>query len=334
MRALAVATYVFVVLCGEAAGSPLWPAAQSLAASAPGEVCSYIAAAYNRGDQDKLWGYPDPVDIAGDGKLRYVYIIEQGTAHVHSIIASTKPLSVAEQEAASSSEVNFYGSIGQDMELETMPRIFQFKGTYYVVYEGDDGPYDVVKPDRGELCRFERHYSPVLSEDRAPALCRELRAGKRFTKLAAQKLAKEITVEDASTLDLPGPFSPTIAHYVNIKLDPRGAPVTVGYFRYESSAGAGCQAAGVVFLHGQNIEDSPRNTALIASEGDMTNCHGSKAFLVRVERQNLIEIDGGAAEQQTVPPRMLLRLRDDRIEKLCSVEQRATFTPEPVDTTP
>ncbi len=169
MRALAVATSVFVALCGEAAGSPLGAAAQSPAASAPGEVCSYIAAAYNRGDQDKLWGYPDPVDIAGDGKLRHVYIIEQGTARVHSLIASAKPLSPAEQQTASS-EVSFYGSIGQDMELETIPRIFQFKGAYYVAYEGDAGPHDVVKPDRGELCRFKRHYSPVLSEERAFAL--------------------------------------------------------------------------------------------------------------------------------------------------------------------
>ncbi len=141
-------------------------------------------------------------------------------------------------------------------------------------------------------------------------------------------------MEDASTLDLPGPFSPTIARYVNIKLDPRGAPVTVGYFRYESSAGAGCQAAGVVFLHGQNIEDSRRNTALIASEGDMTNCHGSKAFLVRAAGQNLIEIDGGLAEQQTMPPRVLVRLNGDKMEKVCNVEQRATCTPQRVDKTP
>ena len=136
------------------------------------DVCSFIAAAYNRGDQDKLWGYPDPVDIAGDGILRHVYIIEQGTAHVHSIIASTKPLS--DPSSRPHSEVNFFGSIGQDMVLETIPRIFSFKGAYYVVYEGDGGPYDVVKPDAGELCQFKRHYSPALGEDHAPALCEKV----------------------------------------------------------------------------------------------------------------------------------------------------------------
>ena len=108
------------------------------------DVCPLIATAYSRGNEDKVWGYPDPVDIAGDGKLRHVYVIEQGTAHLHSIIASTRPLSASEQQTASS-EVNFYGSIGQDMVLETIPTSFAFEGAYYVVYEGDGGPYDVVK---------------------------------------------------------------------------------------------------------------------------------------------------------------------------------------------
>jgi hypothetical protein len=292
------------------------------------DVCAFIAAAYNRGDEDKLWGYPDPVDIAGDGKFRHVYIIEQGTAHVHSIIASTKPLSASEQQTTSS-EVNFFGSIGQDMVLETIPHIFAFKGAYYVVYEGDSGPYDVVNPAAGELCQFGRHYSPVLSEDHAPALCKQALAGSPFKKLPTQKLAKAITVEDADTLDLPGPFSPSIARYAKLKLEPAAAPVTAGYFTYESSAGSGCQAAGVVLLQGNDIEKSPRNTALLAGEGDMTNCRGSNAFLIQAGGQTLVEIDGGAAEQQTKPPRALVRLNGDTIEKVCNVEQRATYSPAP-----
>ena len=321
---------ILVALCG-AVNCLAQPAAahERAAAAAIPEVCAFIAAAYNRGGEDKLWGYPDPVDIAGDGKLRHVYIVEQGTAHVHTIVASTKPLTPAEQENAFNSEVNFYGSIGQDMVLNTQPHIFQFKGTYYVVYEGDGGPYDVVKPNIGELCTFKRRYTAVLSEDRAAALCEHARAGRRFKRLPTQRLANAITVEDASTLNLPGPFSPSIARYATLKLDPAATPVTLGYFKYESSAGAGCQARGVVFLHGQDVEKSPRNTALLAAEGDMSNCRGSDAFLVRAGGQNLIEIDGGAVEQQTSLARLLVRPRGDTIEKVCNVEQRATFTPQP-----
>jgi hypothetical protein len=335
MRASAVAFYALVALWSAAAESTAWAAAPAKPAAA-NDVCSYIAAAYNRGQQDKLWGYTDPVDIAGDGKLRHVYIIEQGTAHVSSIIASTKALSPAEQEAASSSEVNFYGSIGQDMELETVPRIFQFLGAYYVVYEEDGGPSDVVKPDSGEICRFKRHFSKVLTEDRAPAFCKAVRTGKSFQKLTTRKLASEIIVDDAQTLDLPGPHSPTIARYSDVKLDPAGAPARVGHFRYESSAGAGCSASGVVFLHGQDIEKSPRNDALLAAQEKMTNCRDSTGFLIRADGQNLIEIDGGAAVQRSEPPRMLLRLRGDRVETVCRVEQRVTYVPttEPFNKTP
>ncbi|MFY9696435.1 MAG: hypothetical protein WA776_18325 [Xanthobacteraceae bacterium] len=327
MKTLAVAIGVIVALCCETANARPLSAAPSPAGSIA-DVCPFIAAAYSRGNQGKLWGYPDPVDIAGDGKLRHVYVIEQGTAHLHSIIASTKPLSAAEQQTASS-EVNFYGSIGQDMVLETIPRIFAFEGAYYVVYEGDGGPYDVVKPNIGELCRFKRHYSPVLSEDHAPALCKQALAGKSFKILPTQKLANPITVEDAETLDLPGPFSPSIAGYAKLKLDPAAAPITVGYFTYDSGAGSGCRTAGVVFLHGGGIEKSSRNTALLAAEGDMANCRGSNAFLIQAGGQSLIEIDGGAAEQQTRPSRLLLRLNGDKIEKVCNVEERATFSPTP-----
>lgn len=150
-----------------------------------------------------------------------------------------------------------------------------------------------------------------------------------FQKIPTQKLAEAITVGDADTLDLPSPFSPSIARYAKLKLDPTAPPVTVGYFTYESSAGSGCQAAGVVLLQGNGIEKSPRDTALLAAEGDMTNCRGSNAFLIKAGGQTLIEIDGGAAEQQTKPPRLLVRMNGDKIEKVCKVEQRATYSPTP-----
>jgi hypothetical protein len=334
MRALAVAFCALVALWNAAAGSPAWAAGPAQLDAAANGVCSYVAAAYNRGQQDKLWGYPDPVDIAGDGTLRHVYIIEQGTAHVSSIIASSTTLSPAEQEAASGSEVNFYSSIGKDMELETVPRVFGFRGAYYVVYEEDGGPSDVVKPDSGELCQFKRHFSKALTEDHATSLCKAVRAGTSFKKLATRKLANAIIVDDAQTLDLPGPHSPTITRYSDVKLYPAGAPVRVGRFKYQSSAGAGCTASGVVFLRGQDIEKSPRNDALLAAQQAMTNCRDSTAFLIHAGGRNLIEIDGGAAVQRTEPPRMLVRLRGSRIETVCRVEERVTYTPEPINKMP
>jgi hypothetical protein len=322
---------IAVALCGavNCLAQPV-AAQEHAAAAAMPEVCSAVASAYNRGNEDKLWGYPDPVDIVGDGKLRHVYIVEQGTAHVHSIVASTKPLTPAEQDNASSSEVDFYGSIGQDMVLDTEPHIFAFKGTYYVVYEGDGGPYDVVRPNVGELCTFKRHYTAVLSQDRAPALCRQARDGRTFNKIPTKKLVRKITVEDAATLDLPGPFSPSIMRYAKLKPDSATAPVTVGYFIYESSAGSGCTAKGVVLLHEHDIDKSPRNTALLAAEGNMTDCRGSNAYLIAANGETLIEVDGGEAAQQTAPARLLVRLKGDAIETVCKVDQKTSFTPAPI----
>jgi len=190
MRAHAVAFSALVALWNVAAGSPASATEPTQRDAASNGVCSYVAAAYNRGQQGKLWGYPDPVDIAGDGKLRHVYIIEQGTAHVSSIIASTTTLSPAEHEVASGSEVNFYSSIGKDMALETVPRVFGFRGAYYVVYEEDGGPLDVVKPDSGELCQFKRHFSRLLTEDHAATLCKAVRAGTSFKKTSGAETSE------------------------------------------------------------------------------------------------------------------------------------------------
>jgi hypothetical protein len=82
-----------------------------------------------------------------------------------------------------------------------------------------------------------------------------------------------------------------------------------------------------VLLQGSGIEKSPRNTALLAAEGDLTNCRGSNAFLIQAAGQTLIEIDGGATEQQSKPPRLLVRANGDTIEKVCNVDQRATYSP-------
>ena len=62
----------------------------------------------------------------------------------------------------------------------------------------------------------------------------------------------------------------------------------------------------------------------------MTNCRDSNAFLFTGRMGKIfIEIDGGSAEQRTKPPRLLVRLNGDTIEKVCNVEERATYTATP-----
>jgi hypothetical protein len=311
--------------CG-AAGSCAWAADQALPSSTG--VCAFVADAYNRGTEDKLWGYPDPVDIAGDGVLRHVYIFEEGTAHVSNIIASTKALTPEGQGAAAgNSEVNFFFTKDDGVDYDSVPHIFAFQNHYYVAFEEENTLIAVVRPNSGVICRFKAHYAPALTENNAPALCEALRAGKSFKKLPTKSLADDIVIDDAATLDLPGPHSPVIRRYADVKIDPAGNLSRVGSFQYDSSAGAGCRASGVVFLDGNAIEKSPRNDALLFAESDMTNCRDSSPFLVTANGENFIEIDGGKEGDRKVPPRVLARLRGDRVETVCKVDQKVSYSP-------
>jgi LVIVD repeat len=299
------------------------------------DVCSYVAFFYNHGHQDDMWGYPDPVDIAGDGKLRHVYIFEQGTADVPEIIASTKELPSHDDQvmaaAGGDSEVEFYDNSVVEAANTNMaePHVLPFKNGYYVVLELDGGPSAVVKPNAGPVCSFKRHFAAVLTANQAPAICEDARLGKPFEKLPTRPLASEIEVEDQSRLDFPSDKL-RIDHDAEVELDPSAPPARLGFFSYNSGAGRGCDGDGMTVLRGNDVEVSARNDALIAAQRKMMNCLGSAAFLVQAGGETMIEIDGGRAVQRTVPPRMLLRLKDDKIETVCNVEQRQIYSPQPI----
>jgi hypothetical protein len=301
-------------------------------------VCSYVAAFYNHGRQEEMWGYPDPVDIAGDGKLRHVYIFEQGTAHLPVIFASTNAIPEENKlnEALAGDEVDFERTVdpssaedyGSRPELHVLP----FGDGYYLVHQEDGGPVAVVKPNAGTVCRFKRSFTPVLVEDHAPAICKEAATGKAFRKIPDQTLSNKETptIEALDRLHLPGTGSPDFQRYSDVKLDPMGAPGRIGYYEYNSDSGPGCDSNGVAFLNGQAFEKSARAKALIEAQVQTMDCRGSTAFLVHANGENLVELDGGRVLQRTTPPRTLLRLRGDRFETVCRVEQRATYIPEQI----
>ena len=110
------------------------------AGSVSENVCRTVAAFYNRGRQEEMWGYPDPVDIAGDGRLRHVYIFDQGTAHVPVILASTKAVPEEDrlvEALAEDAEVNFNRTVDQSSTEEHGSRpeihILPFRDGYYLV---------------------------------------------------------------------------------------------------------------------------------------------------------------------------------------------------------
>jgi hypothetical protein len=339
-RLVAMATHAYAAyqkLVGKEAPSDREFQALHATTSVKENVCSYVAEFYNHGRQAEMWGYPDPVDIAGDGKLRHVYIFDQGTAHIPVIFASTK--AVAEEDRVIESfndhpEVDFSRTrdpstareYGNWPELHILP----FTDGYYLVEQADGGPVVVIKPNAGTVCRFKRHFTPVLAEDHAPAICKEAFSGKAFQRIPDHPLPNG-DIPGNDSMGLPGAGTPRFTSYADVTLDPKGVPGRIGFYDYEWGGGPGCDAYGVGFLDGQGLETSARAKALNSVLSRMADCHGSRAFLVTVNGENLIEWNGGSALQRTAPPRTLLRLKDEKVETACRVEQRPTYIPELVD---
>ncbi|MBR1090700.1 hypothetical protein JQ621_24805 [Bradyrhizobium manausense] len=294
-------------------------------------VCSYVAAFYTRGRQAELWGYPDPVDIAGDRRLHHVYIFDQGTAHIPAIVSSARRLSEQEllTESFDKQEINFDrtdapSESGSWPELHMLP----FRDGYYLVYQEDGGPVAIVKPNAGTVCRFKRSFTPVLTENRAPAICHDAFDGKPFDQVGSKPLAPgDITVDNESGLPDRG-GTPQFQRYSDVNLDPKGLPGRIGYYEFNSGAGAGCSLNGIAFLDGNRLEKSPRAKALADIQDEHQDCRGSNSSLIRANGQVLIEWTGGRALQRTTPPRTLLRLAGDKIETVCRVEQRPTYSAE------
>jgi hypothetical protein len=306
---------------------------EALHRAPPAEVCSYVAEFYNRGREREMWGVPDPVDIAGDGKLRHVYIYHGGTAHVPDIVASTDRLDLDDYGgqiiASEREEVKFSPSDQEDRMWLAEPHVMPFKTNYYVVYESDDGPLFVVKPNAGTVCRFNRSFTPILTEDHAPAICRQAIAGVNFPEVPRQQQLPDPLKLSSERLDLVHTDSQWISfeNYSDLKVG--NESLRLGHFEIASGAGRGCDLKGVALLKSNELDQSPRARALIEVQRKMTNCHGSHASVVRIEGESFIEVDGGEALQRTIPPRILLRLRGNEVETVCRVEQKPRYEAQP-----
>ena len=294
------------------------------------DVCSYVAAFYTRGRQAELWGYPDPVDITGDGRLRHVYIFDQGTAHIPVILSSTKEIPEEDRlvESFKEDEVDFSRTDPAQFDHGSWPELHMlpFRGGYYLVDQEDGGPVAIVKPNAGTVCQFKRNFTPELAENRAPAICRELIDGKMFDKIPDKPLPSE-NMDEQSDVFGRGDV-PHFKQYSDVRLDPGGPPGRIGYYEFASGAGAGCDINGIAFLDGNRLEKSRRAEALAEAQERLKDCRGSTVSLVRAHGENLIEWHGGRALQRAVAPRALLRLVGEKVELLCRVEQRATYSPD------
>ena len=169
----------------------------------------------------------------------------------------------------------------------------------------------------------------MLAEDHAPAICKQAVAGSDFIKLPRRDFAQgpiRIASEDLGSVHTDSEWI-WFDSYSDVTLAPNEVSTRIGYFQIASGAGRGCDVDGIALLRGHALEKSARNEALIDAQRQLMNCRGSNAFLLQVNGETLVEIDGGRAVQRTVPPRALLRLRGATVETVCRVEQSPAYEP-------
>ncbi len=309
-------------------------AAFNAATAANEDICDYIAGFYNRGRQDEMFGFPDPVDIAGDGVKRHVYIYHEGTANFPGIVATTEDLN---QEGVipgfdTTGDVNLFMSDDKDYPSPSFglePRVMPFRNGYHVLYEGG-GPVVVYRPNRGAVCQFTAHYTPMLTVNRDPENCTRALDGRSFDRVSTEPLNPSGPLPGGGDLMQLGRIAlAQFQAFADVKPDPSGEPIRMGYFEIESGAGAGCSMSGVAILDHDRVEDSLRNHALMAAENQLLDCRRSSAFVVRgAAGQTLIELDSGPWRGEGIVTRSLLSLHSRQVDTVCQVDQRVEYEPE------
>jgi hypothetical protein len=51
---------------------------------------------------------------------------------------------------------------------------------------------------------------------------------------------------------------------------------------------------------------------------------------VNIDGETFVDVHGGNSLQREVPPRLLLRLRENGVEPVCRIEQKPHYMPQPV----
>lgn len=127
--------------------------------------------------------------------MRHVYFFDEGTAPIPVILASTKEIPEEDRlvESFNEGEVNFKRTDRSQFENGSWPELHMlpFRNGYYLVYQEDGGPVAIVKPNAGTVCRFKRSFTSELTENQAPAICREVVDGKIFDKIPDKPLPSE-----------------------------------------------------------------------------------------------------------------------------------------------
>jgi hypothetical protein len=292
--------------------------ALNIAGAASGDVCSYVAAFYNRGRQQEMFADKGPVDIDNDGRIDDVGIGYNGMGGPQMV----QPEEWNEKFSFPPDPDSGSYSWQWEYAIHFLP----FQNTTYLLAEIDGGPVSVTQANVGPVCWFSWRFAASLTVDADPIQCARAVAGTDFDKVPVSS----DQVPAPMALDFFPSFVANFSGVAAADIDGSGRSARVGYFTIASTASRGCDVFGITILDGDLPEDSTRNRSLQEAQKQLMDCRGSRAFLVRVGNTVLIEIDGGSAYQRSQPPRTLLRMNGDKVETVCRVDQRPAYVPQSV----
>jgi len=307
------------------------------ATAAHDSVCNYIAdffnkdpeARYGRGGNRRfdMFGYPEPIDIAADGHPLYVYTVQDNEQTY--LAASPKP-AIETETRKIVSLVNFEAPQGGAPGDVTRAYVVPFKDGYYVLYERNGIPFDVVKPNSGPVCSFKKDYVPFYELNHRAALCTQAGNGAAYTRIPLKPLPPDAQ----SPFDLTGrPKDDVQLRGVQDVTLPDGTRTTFVSFDYMGASGGDvCPSSGVTYLDSSTDAAKMRATQLAMMERNTVGGCWSSAFLVNVNGEAMIDIEAKRSADGQSANRALLQFTKDGAVPVCLIKPQPRYVPQPAKT--
>jgi hypothetical protein len=182
----------------------------------------------------------------------------------------------------------------------------------------------VIDPNSGAVCNFEKTYEPVLVENKSPQLCEKLLKGELKSTTKWTKLKEdEIEPENIGITAFPVHFFEA----TSAKLDGKQS-MRIGHFNLMSTGGCGCDQNGVALIDDKTMQDRKEepNQSLLHSQYKWWSCFGGDANLIQEDGITYVHAWSGIKHNE-MSDSVLLQLNDNSFQPICRVEQKMTVTP-------
>jgi hypothetical protein len=301
------------------------PQARSTAAN----ICDYVAQAFSAENGDEI--STTEGNVRHDGRPVAFYVARNEGS------CSTKSIQLHdgnEDKIGRDTPSEFQADAPETNEGVRDMRIVPFRGKSYVLSLIDNGPYDVVAPYGGHVCKFTRSFTPALVENTSGPLCK---AFLDTSKAVPQSWSHDnVSAIATALIDNPAvvPNQGVFDGMASADLSGKGHAIRLGHYTSEWTGGCGCGRGGIAILDGNAMDTGPINKTLLDAQRlgyedwseRWAGCRSSDSDLVSLEGRTYIEQHSGNYELQGHPAsRSLIGLEGDRFKRICRIDQMPTY---------